>query len=299
MSYIIFAVCVLLLIMVLIPGIGSGLEEKGGNRWITFGSFGFQPSEIVKIGFILTMAKHISLIEQDVNKPKTLAFLVLHMVIVVGLVLLQPDLGTALVFISIFITMLFFAGLNYKYILCAIGGVIAAMPVFWFFILRDYQKTRIYTFLNPESDMMNTGYQVVQSKIAVGSGQLFGKGFMKGSAQFGFLPERHTDFIFSVISEEFGFIGSVIVVALLFAIIGRCIYIARNAKNSLGTYITLGVVAMLLFQVFENVGMCIGLMPVTGITLPFISYGGSSLVTNMVALGLVFNVRYRYKVINF
>lgn len=298
-SYIIFGISVVLLLIVFIPGIDSGLADKGSRRWIRFGSFGFQPSEIVKILFIITFAKHLSVVDEEITKPKNIALLLLHAGIIITLVMLEPDVGGALIFMVIFIVMLFVSGLPYKYFLWAGAGLVAFTPVAWFWILKDYQKTRIINFLYPENDPLNAGYQVIQSKIAVGSGKIFGKGLYHGVTQFGFLPERHNDFIFSVIGEELGLMGSIFVIVLLTSIIFRCMYIAQNAKNSLGMYIAAGVSAMLIFQAFENIGMCIGLMPVTGITLPFISYGGSSLITNLIAIGLVLNVRYRCKVINF
>ncbi|MCL2837480.1 MAG: rod shape-determining protein RodA [Oscillospiraceae bacterium] len=297
LSYAIYGLCLLLLILVLIPQIGHA--QLGGQRWIRIGPIGFQPTEFVKIGFIITFAKHLSLIDEDINKPKNIGFLALHAAPIIALTLMQPDLGTTLVFVSIALMMIWFAGINYKYILAAIGGFVAALPIIWFFVLRDYQQLRIISFFNPYLDPAGAGFQVLQSRIAVGSGQIFGRGYLRGSTQFGFLPERHNDFIFSVISEEFGFIGSMVVLLLLLGITLRCLYIANKAKNSLGKYIALGVSGMLMFQTIQSIGMAIGLMPVTGVPLPFISYGGSSMLANMMAVGLVLNVRYRYKVINF
>jgi rod shape determining protein RodA len=287
----IFIACAALLILVLIPGIGTGFEEKGGRSWFRFGSFGFQPSEIVKVGFIVTMAKHFSLVESGINKLPKLAGILMHAGAYILLVMLEPDAGTAMVFMFILLVMLFFSGISYKYIGMAAGALAALAPIAWKFALKDYQKDRITNFLHPEKDPLASGYQVVQSKMAAGSGRIFGKGFLKGtSTQFGFLPEKHTDFIYSVVCEEFGLIGGLAVIIVLTVIILRCIIISRRSKDSLGTYITLGAAAMLIFQMFENVGMCIGLMPVTGITLPFISYGGSSLLSNLAALGLVLSV---------
>ena len=205
-----------------------------------------------------------------------------------------------MVFCSIFIGMIFVCGIHYKYILAALASLMAFAPVAWLFILDDYQKKRFLVFFNPESDKLGAGYHVFQSKIAVGSGQVFGKGLFKGiQTQRGFLPEKHTDFIFSVIGEELGIIGSTLVIVLLLAIIWRCIAVAQNAKDDFGAYVCVGVASMLIFHTFENIGMCIGLTPVTGIPLPFISYGGSSLLTNLLAIGLVINVRMRRRTINF
>jgi len=226
--------------------------------------------------------------------------LVLHAAIPIGLIILQPDAGTAMVFTFIFVVMVFVAGIDWRYIAGAFGAFAAFSAVAWFFLLSDYQQKRFLAFFNPESAPGTYGYHVMQSKIAIGSGQIFGKGLFKGiQTQLGLLPEKHTDFIFAVIGEEAGLVMCIIVVALLMSIILRCIYIGKNARNDIGTFICIGVSAMWLFHTFENVGMTIGLMPVTGIPLPFVSYGGSSLLTNFMALGLVLNVYMRRKVINF
>ncbi len=289
---------IVLLILVLIPGIGT--YDNGARSWFRFGPIGIQPAEIVKIAFIVTFAKHLSEVDYLVNRPRNVLFLLLHSGILIGLILLQPDFGTAVVFGCIVITMLFTAKISWKYIGAGIGAIAAAVPVAWFFVFEEYQKNRIINLFNPENDPSGTGYQVAQSKLAIGSGQLFGSGlYQGGSQQSNFLPERHTDFIFSVVCEELGFIGALVVVALLVAIIVRCIMIGMNARNNLGMYICMGVAAMFTFHLVENVGMCIGIMPVTGIPLPFFSYGGSSLLTNLVAVGMVLNVKYRSKVINF
>ena len=288
-----------LLVLVLIPGVGT--YENGARSWFRFGSLiGIQPAEFVKLAFIITFAKHLSEVDYLIDRPKNVFFLVLHAGIFIGLILLQPDFGTAVVFGCIMITMLFVAKISWKYIGCGLGAVALALPVAWFLVLKPYQKERIINLFHPENDPSGTGYQVAQSKLAIGSGGLFGSGLYKGGSQnSNFLPERHTDFIFSVVCEELGFIGGVLTIALLVAIIVRCIIIGINARNNLGMYICFGVAAMFTFHVIENVGMCIGVMPVTGIPLPFFSYGGSSLLTNLIAIGLVMNVRYRSKVINF
>lgn len=294
-----YIISVILLILVLIPGIGT--YDNGARSWFRFGSLiGIQPAEIVKLAFIITFAKHLSAVDDLVNRPRNIVFLLIHAGVLVGLILLQPDLGTAVVFCCIMITMLFAAKISWKYIGCGAGAVAAVVPLAWFFVLKEYQKERIINLFNPENDPSGTGYQVAQSKMAIGSGKIFGSGLYQGGSQHNnFLPERHTDFIFSVVCEELGFVGAVLVIALLVAIIIRCIIIGMNARNNLGMYICLGVAAMFTFHVVENVGMCIGIMPVTGIPLPFFSYGGSSLLTNMIAIGLVLNVKYRSKVINF
>lgn len=298
-SVYLYGVSLVLLILVLIPGIGH--YENGARSWFRFGKLiGIQPAEIVKILFIITFANHLSSCDDLIDRPRNVIFLLLHAGMLIGLIFLQPDVGTAAVFLCIMAVMLFMAKIGWKYILSGIALIAAALPFAWFFLFENYMKQRIINLFNPENDPTGTGYHVIQSKIAVGSGKLFGSGLYKGNSQYNdFLPERHTDFIYSVICEELGFIGGTLVVLLLIAIIVRCIIIGLNARNNLGMYICFGVSAMLAFHTFENVGMCIGIMPVTGIPLPFFSYGGSSLLTNMVAIGLVLNIKYRSKVINF
>ena len=287
----IFAVAILLLVLVF--GVSG---DWGARSWIRFGAIGIQPSEIAKICFIVTFSCHLSKVHDDINKPLTILGLLLHIGVLVGLILLQPDMGSVLVFLFMFICLMFVAKLSYKYILpIGVAGV-ASLPFIYKYVLSEYQQKRIQVFLNPNLDPRGRGYNVIQSKIAVGSGQLWGKGYLQGTQnQMGYLPTKYTDFIFSVISEEFGFIGALLVTAVLFFIIYKCFKTAQNADNAFGRYICVGVGAMMLFHAFENIGMCIGLMPVTGIPLPFVSYGGTSLVVNMIAIGLVLSVSYHNK----
>lgn len=283
---------VILLLLVLIPGIGS--VANGARSWFNLGVFSIQPAEVVKIAFIIIFANLIAENHSDVNNPKVLIKLLMYLGLLCLLILLQPDFGTAMVFVFIALLMLFMAGLSWKYIAGGAAAVMALLPIAWFFLLKEYQKDRIISLFNPERDPMGAGYHVIQSKTAVGSGRLFGSGLYQGPSQVNnLLPERHTDFIFSAVCEELGMLGGLAVIFLLTFIIVRCIYIGMNSKYELGNYICMGVAAMFIFQAFENIGMCIGLLPVTGITLPFFSYGGSSLVTNLLAIGLVLNVRYR------
>ncbi len=284
----IFGVCIALLALVLFVG---STGNWGARSWIRLGPIGIQPSEICKIGFAITFAKHLSMVKHQLDRPVTIILLLAHVGVLLGLIMLQPDAGSAMVFCFMFAVVLFAAGISFKYIIPAVLGFAAFVPLAYMFLLSDYQKHRIQVFFNPDMDRLGSGYNVIQSKIAVGSGQLFGKGFLKGTQnQFGFLPTKHTDFIFSVISEELGFIGALLVILLLFLIIARCIKASQEANDSFGKYLCLGIAAMLIFHTFENIGMCIGLMPVTGIPLPFISYGGTSLLTNMIAVGIVLSV---------
>lgn len=292
------ALCLALLVLVLIPGIGT--KENGARSWFDLGPISIQPAEFAKIIFIIGFARQLSDNDGRINEFKTLMKLVGYALIPILLILVQPDFGTAAVFMFMFVVMVFAAGLSIKYIIGGIASLAVICPLAWFFFLQDYQKNRIINVFNPENDPSGSGYHVIQSKLAVGSGRIFGSGLYKGSSQLNnLLPERHTDFIYSVVCEELGMFGGVLVIILLSAIIIRAIYIGVNSRNSLGTYMCIGVAAMLLFQTFENIGMCIGIFPVTGITLPFFSYGGSSLVTTMLAIGIVINVKYRCRSINF
>ena len=289
----IYIFSIIILLLVLVFGVSG---DWGARSWIRFGSFGMQPSEIAKVCFIITFSFHLSRVHDDINKPLVILGLLLHIGVLVGLILLQPDMGSAFVFMFMFVCLLFVAKLSYKYIIPIIIAGTASLPFIYKFLLSEYQQKRIQVFLNPDLDPLNRGYNVIQSKIAVGSGQLWGKGYLEGTQnQMGYLPTKYTDFIFSVISEELGFIGAMLLVSALFFLIYRCFKTAQKADNAFGRYICVGVGAMMLFHTFENIGMCIGLMPVTGIPLPFISYGGTSLVVNMIAVGLVLSVSYHNK----
>lgn len=289
----IYIFSVVILIAVLLFGISG---SWGARSWIRFGSIGIQPSEIAKVCFIITFAYHLSKVEDNINKIIVLIGLLLHLLVIVGLIMLQPDMGSTLVFIFMFICMIFTARISWKYIIPVFAAGTLSLPLIYKFVLSEYQQKRIQVFFNPDLDPLDRGYNVIQSKIAVGSGQLWGKGYLQGTQnQLGYLPTKYTDFIFSVISEEFGFIGAALVAAALFVIIWRCFKTAQKADNPFGRYICVGVASMLLFHAFENMGMCIGLMPVTGIPLPFVSYGGTSMVVNLIAIGLVMSVSYHNK----
>lgn len=291
----IYVINIILLVVVLF----LGTENKGAKSWIDLGPVNFQPSEVVKIGFILAFAKHLEARKDKLDTLKDISISIGYIIVPIALIFLQNDTGTALVFLFISAMMLFAAGINYKYIIGAIASFVASTPLLWF-VLQPYQKNRILVFLNPELDARGSGYHVIQSKTAIGSGQFFGEGLFRGTLNNnGFIPERHTDFIFSVLGEELGFIGAVFVIILFMILLLRCIHIAKAAKDTYGMLICVGVTAMYLFHVLENIGMTIGVMPVTGIPLPFVSYGGSSLLANMLAIGLVINVGMRRQVIRF
>jgi len=296
MQLAIYIINILLLLSVFV----LGKEIKGAKSWIDLGPVNFQPAEVVKIGFILAFAKHLESRKDKLNNPPDLAVTVGYMAVPIGLILLQNDTGTALVFIFMSAVMLFAAEINYKYIIAAVVAFVMSTPLLWFFALQPHQKNRILVFLNPELDPRGKGYHVIQSKTAIGSGQFFGEGLFNGTLNNnGFIPERHTDFIFSVLGEELGFVGAVFVVLIFTFLLLRCIHVAKAAKDTYGMLICVGVTGMYLFHVLENIGMTIGIMPVTGIPLPFVSYGGSSLITNLLAIGLVINVGMRRQVIRF
>lgn len=289
----IYIFALFILILVLIFGTSG---DWGARSWIRIGSIGFQPAELAKICFLLTFSYHLSKVDGRINEIKIIIGLLIHFAVLVILILMEPDMGSAFVFLFMFAVMIYVAKLSYKYIIPIIAAGVISLPFIYKYVLDEYQQQRINVFFNPNIDPLGDGYNVIQSKIAVGSGQLWGKGYLEGTQnQMGYLPTKSTDFIFSVFSEEFGFVGSVIIVCLLFMIVYRCFKAAKKADNTFGRYICTGVGAMFLFHVFENVGMCIGLMPVTGIPLPFISYGGTSLLTNMIAIGLVMSVTYHNK----
>lgn len=291
LNKIIFGIYIALLVLVLFIGTG---ESVGTVGWISLGPINIQPSEFAKVGFIITFACHISSVQEKINNPKTVLMLILHLAAPLALILLQPDYGTGMVFIFIALVMLFYAGLKFRYFAIGAGGLVLCSPVLWFFVLDEFQKNRIRVFLNPELDPAASGYNVLQSKLAVGAGEFFGKGLYQGSQiQMNFLPGKHTDFIFAVAGEELGFLGCMLVIGLLFFIVFRIIKGANSVKTSEGGLVCVGVAAMLIFQTFENIGMSIGIMPVTGIPLPFFSYGGSSVLTSFIAMGLVLGILRR------
>lgn len=285
-----------LLVLVLL----IGKLSHGTQGWIVIGPLTLQPSEIAKICFIITSSYHISKKQDSLNSFKTLSLLFVHFLCYAVPVLLQPDFGTATVFFVIFLFELFFAGLSIKYLLWALGALTAISPVAWLF-LADYQKNRIISLFFPENDPTGSGYHVLQSKLAIGSGMVWGRGYLNGpQTQYGYLPEKQTDFIFSVIGEEFGIFGTLLTAALLFIIVYRCFDNAKNCSHdSFAELMCVGIGSMLFFHIVENIGMCIGLLPITGIPLPFISYGGSNLVTCFAAIGIVQSIRMRRRAVKF
>ncbi len=281
-------------ILALMSVLVLGKRVSGSKSWISVGGMvDLQPSELVKVVVVIALARFLCEIRTEYLRAADILKASGIVLLPVMLVMLQPDLGTAITFLPILAVGLFLAGLRPKWIVGAIILGALALGIGWY-NLKVYQKERIYTFLEPERDPLGHGYHSIQSKIAVGSGGLLGKGIGRGSqTRLGFLPERHTDFIFSVVGEELGFVGGATILVLYFLILGRAIQIAQTSRDKLGIYITLGAVAVLLFHILENVGMVVGLMPITGIPLPLLSYGGSSVMATFILLGLIINVRMR------
>jgi rod shape determining protein RodA len=288
---------IVLLVLVLIPGIG--VEKQGARSWFELPVMGsFQPAEIVKIAFIIFTSIFFERIkdgqkEKKYNKLKLLIYTVLP----IGLVLKQPDAGTAMVFMFAFAVMVFICGVPFRYIFITLGTAFASAPFLWMYVLKEHQKKRFYSFLTPEKYAQGDAYNVIKSKIAIGSGQIWGQGLMQGrQTQYeAGVPVKESDFIFSVVGEELGFIGAALILILIFFILLRCIYIARNSRDTYGAFLVVGLTGMMAFHFIENISMSMGLLPVTGIPLPFVSQGGSSMIANYVAVGVILSVSMRRK----
>ncbi len=288
----IYILSLLIMLSVYIPGLG--VTQFGARSWIDLKVVFFQPAELSKIGFIISYAHMLSERKDTLNKLSGLIIPVAMLLPFVILLILQPDLGTALVFIIIALGMLFSAGISYKIIGGGLLSMAISLPIVYKRLL-PHQKVRIDAFLHPNDPTLPGYYQVAQSKITIGSGMFWGRGLFKGQYhRHNYLPVRETDFIFAVLGEELGFIGGALVILLYFFLISRLIFIAMNSKDDYGSLIVMGIVFMFSFQIIENIGMTMGIMPVTGLTLPFISYGGSSIITSLLAIGLVLNV-YMYR----
>lgn len=267
-----------------------GTSSKGAQRWLDLGLFRFQPSEIIKLAVPLMVATYLG----SRPSPPTLkeTFIALAMIIVPTLlVAIQPDLGTSILVSASGIFVVFLAGMSWWLILSALVGLAGFLPLMWFYLMHDYQRTRVMTLLDPEKDPLGAGYHILQSKIAIGSGGLSGKGWLLGTqSQLEFLPEPHTDFIFAVLAEEWGMIGFTLLMIIYLWIIGRCFIIALKAEKSFGRILT-GALALIFFvYIFVNIGMVSGILPVVGVPLPLVSYGGTSFVTLMAAFGLVMSI---------
>jgi len=293
-TYFLYALAIFLLCLVFILGI----VRLGAQRWLRIAWFNFQPSEIVKLIIVIFLARYFSTKSVDdisltSSKFRVFRGLILPFIFVsipMGLIIEQPDLGSALIILFIFITMLYLAGVRLRYIFVFLLMAILSLPLLWQF-LRDYQKERLLVFLNPNIDPLGAGYTVIQSKIAIGSGGLFGKGWLAGTqSQLHFLPESHSDFIFATFAEEWGFLGSITLLFLYYLLIKQGIQIALKTGDYFGRLLAFGISLMLGIQVFINIAMNLGLAPVVGIPLPLMSYGGSSVVVTFIALGILVNI---------
>ena len=284
-AYLIFLLSIISLIIVPL----FGIESNGATRWISIAGISLQPSEFVKYTLILALAKYFHSINYDNSFVKTLIIPLIITTIPVLLVITQPDLGTALIILLGGISLFWISGLNYKYFITGIFLIIGSLPFLWQY-LKEYQKDRVLTFFNPERDPLGNGYHIMQSKIALGSGGIFGKGYMDGTqSHLNFLPEMQTDFIFTMLGEEFGFLGTLILLLIYATLIIISIRLALKSRSLFSKYLSLGVCNVFFIYVFVNIGMVTGLLPVVGVPLPFISYGGSSMLAVMFGFGLLMN----------
>ena len=283
----ILAVCLFLLVLVLIPGIGS--VRNGSQSWFGIGSFGIQPSEFAKLGLIIFTAKYLSnnnKFLKDIRKGVIPILVVLFTIF--GLIMLQPDFGTGMIIVVSILAMLFIAGVNIKFFLGL--GLIGVVGLIGLIVVAPYRMDRITSFLDPWKDPLGTGFQIIQSLYAIGPGGLLGQGFLNSRQKQFYLPEPQTDFIFSIISEEFGILGVIIVCSLFLLILYRGIKIVLNIHDHFPKYLAFGMIFQIMIQTVMNLMVVIGLIPVTGVTLPFLSYGGSSLLITMISIGILLNI---------
>jgi len=277
-------------LVLLVAVLVVGVVGKGAQRWLDLGFMRLQPSEIMKLAMPLMLAYWVTKYPLPINF-KTLFSSLLLVFIPTGLILLQPDLGTALLIAASGLVVIFLAGISWKLIMGSIALVCVTAPLMFFYGLHDYQRRRILTLFDPWQDPLGDGYHTIQSMIAIGSGGMSGKGYLQGTqSQLDFLPERHTDFIFSVLSEEFGFLGFLLLLALYLAIILRGVYIAMNTRSMFAKLLATSITLTFFLYVFVNIGMVAGILPVVGVPLPLISYGGTSMVTLMAGFGLLMAV---------
>lgn len=279
--------CIILLILVLIPGVG--MVRNGSRSWFGIGSFGIQPSEFTKLALIIFTSKYLMNNEKNMkNIKKGVLPILCVLLFVFGLIMLQPDFGTGMIIVISIIGLLFVGGVSIKFFIGL--GIIGVLGITGLIIIAPYRLARILSFLNPWSDPLGSGFQIIQSLYAIGPGGLFGFGFLNSRQKHFYLPEPQTDFIFSIISEEFGFLGIVIVVTLFLTIIITGFKISKNCKDLFGKYLSFGIMFQLSFQALLNLMVVVGLIPVTGVTLPFLSYGGSSLLITLCSIGVTLNI---------
>ena len=290
MSWLFYVVGIIALLLVFV----IGKKVSGAYRWISIGGISIQPSEFMKVLTVLSIAWFLDQTQKQGVTFKNFCLTALIAFVPFVLIVKEPDLGTSLVFVPAFVSMIFVAGLPLRYLFGLVTMGLMALPLAWFFLLKDYQKQRIFTFINPYDDQFGAGWPIIQSKIAIGSGQFSGKGWLQGTqTQLDFLPERHTDFIFSVLGEEFGFLGAFVLIFLYFVLISRSLSIADECQDLFGKLFIVGMMSIIAFQMLINIGMTFGLFPVTGLPLPFMSSGGSAMISFLMAMGLVFGVRRR------
>ena len=286
------------IILVLLVAVLFTQPINGATSWFSIVPFSFPPAEFAKIIVILFLAWLFTKIQQkgkdEINKILKLGLIFIAFAVPILLIIKQPDYGTALAFVAALVFMLFAAGIKKRYIIASILLVVILVPVLYFFVLPEHAKTRIDVFLNPDLDPRGAGYNIIQSKLAIGSGQLLGMGLFKGNqTQLGFLYPKTTDFIFALIGEEMGFVVAAGIIFLYIILITKAVYVAKTAKDDLGSYIAMGIAGIFFFHMVENIGMTMGLLPITGIPLPFVSYGGSSLLSNFIMIGLLLNISGR------
>jgi len=285
-SYAFYAFTLILLLYVIF----MGATRFGAQRWIAIGPFALQPSELAKIATILTLAQYLG--DRARNRYATTRFLAAFLIaaVPIGLIVRQPDLGTSLVFLPILFCILFVWGVKLRFLIMPALCALCSMPIFWM-LLKPYQRNRILTFVNPDADPLGAGYTAIQSKIAVGSGGFVGKGFLHGTQnQLDFLPQHHTDFIFCVVAEEAGFLGTMLVLFLFALLFMGMLRVIERTTDVRGRLIATGIMAMTFFHVLINIGMTVGWAPITGLPLPFFSYGGSSLLTMYISVGLLISI---------
>ena len=286
-SNLILLISLILLILVIIPGIGS--IRNGSRSWFGFGSFGVQPSEAAKLGLIIFTSKYLANNSSSLKNIKKGVFPILGVTLFMfGLIMLQPDFGTGVIIIFSIIGLLFVSGVKMGFFVKL--SIIGLLGVTILILVAPYRLERILSFLNPWQDPLGSGFQIIQSLYAIGPGGLFGYGFLNSRQKHFYLPEPQTDFIFSIISEEFGFMGVLIVASLFLIIISRGLKIARNANNLFSKYLAFGIIFQISIQTILNLMVVVGLIPVTGVTLPFLSYGGSSLLISMISIGIILNI---------
>jgi len=297
LSPILYGIAIIMLIAVLFTK-----PINGARSWFNIGDglFSLQPGEFSKIFVILFFAYVISIIQRsgrrEINRVPKLALILLIILVPVGLIVIEPDYGTAAAYIISFLLMIFVAGIDKKYIITALLLIAIVVPVGYKFLLPEHAKERIDTFLNPESDPLGAGYNVLQSKLAIGAGQVTGMGIFEGNqTQLGYLYPKTTDFIFSVIGEEMGFVVAGAVILLNIIIITKAVKVAKGIKDEAGAYVAIGIAGIFLFHTLENIGMTMGLLPITGVPLLFVSYGGSSMLTSFILIGILLNISSQRK----